>query len=100
MVTADGRFYRWQRNGPAPGAKRELTFARRDSARSAALVQAAEREGITRIKYSEPSNMTCSLSLVRGDTTSEVAWPMGSAPRPIEKLVALAKELEEAAGGR
>jgi hypothetical protein len=68
FVTADGRFYRYQRNGPPPNAKRELAFVRRDSAAAAALVESAERAGISRVKYSEPSNMTCHLKLTRGGT--------------------------------
>jgi hypothetical protein len=61
-------------------------------------VQSAEREGLTRIKFSEPSNMTCFLSLARGGTSYEVAWPIGTSPTPIRKLVALAKDLQDAAG--
>lgn len=100
FVTADGRFYRYQRNGPAPNAKRELTFVHRDSARAASLVQAAEREGIMRIRFSEPSNMTCHLTLERGGTSYEIAWPMGRTPPAISKLVAVATELETAAASR
>jgi hypothetical protein len=95
FVTADGRFYRYQRGGASPNAKRELTFVRRDSAQAAALVQAAERAGITRINYSEPANMTCSLTLTRGGTSHEVAWAMGTTPKQIEQLVAVAKRLEQ-----
>jgi hypothetical protein len=100
FVTADGRFYRYQRNGPPPNAKRELTFVRRDSAGAAALVESADREGITRVKFSEPSNMTCHLTLARGGTSSEIAWPLGTTPAAISKLVAVAKALETATGNR
>ena len=86
FVTADGRFYRYERNGPPPNAKRALTFVRKDSARAASLVQAAEQAGIARITYSEPSNMTCHLSLDRGGASHEVAWAMGSKPSQIAKL--------------
>jgi hypothetical protein len=94
FVTATGHFYRYERGGPAPNAKREMTLLRQDSAAAAALVQTAEREGITRIKYSEPSNMTCYLSLDRGGASFEVAWPIGTSPRPIRKLVDLAKRIQ------
>ena len=100
FVTADGRFYRYRREGPPPNAPRRLTFVRRDSARSARLVEAAEREGIMRIKYSQPSNMTCYLSLTRNATEYEVAWPIGTTPPAIRGLVALAKDLSAAAEGR
>lgn len=100
FVTADGRFYRYQREGPPPNAPWRLTFVRRDSARSAGLVEAAEREGITRIKYSQPSNMTCYLSLTRNGTEYEVAWPISTTPPAIRGLVALAKDLSAAAEGR
>ena len=73
---------------------------RRDSAAAAALVESAEREGISRVTFSEPSNMTCHLTLARGGTSSEIAWPMGTAPPAIAKLVAVAKALETAAGNR
>ena len=94
FVTATGHFYRYERGGPAPNAKRELTLLRRDSAAAVELVQTAEREGITRIKYSEPSNMTCYLSLDRGGTSYEVAWPIGTSPKQIRKLVDLAKRIQ------
>ena len=99
FLTADGRFYRYRRSGPPPNATRELTLVRTDSARAAALVQAAEREGITRVKYSEPSNMTCYLTLEREGKIYEVAWAYGTKPEAIRKLVAVAADLE-AAGAR
>jgi hypothetical protein len=61
-------------------------------------VQSAEREGLTRIKVSEPLNLSCFLSLERGGTSYEVAWPLGTRPTPIRKLVALAKDLQDASG--
>ena len=94
FVTASGEFYRYQRNRPAPNAKRELTFVRRDSAEAARLVMAAEQAGITRIKYSVPANMTCHLTLDRSGTSYDVAWPMGVVPAEIRALVAVAKDLE------
>ena len=94
FVTADGRFYRFQRGGPPPNAPRQLTFVRKDSARAVALVNAAERGGITRIKYSEPFNMTCHLLLNRGATSYEVDWPMGSTPSKIKALMTVAADLE------
>ena len=97
FLTADGRFYRFQRGGPPPNAERKLTFVRKDSSRAARLVQAAEREGIARIKYSEPSNMTCYLSLYRGGASHEVAWAMGAKPDAIQTLIAVSAELEAAA---
>ena len=99
FVTARGDFYRYRRSGPAPLSPRTLTFVRRDSARAAALVNAAVRDGITRIAFTEPYNMTCHLSLEARDTSYSVAWPMGQTPAQIRKLVALAKELEAAAAG-
>ncbi len=95
VLTASGHFYRFQRNGPAPNAKRETTLLRQDSARAAALVQAAEREGLTRIKFSEPSNMTCFLSLQRSGTSYQVAWPIGTSPTPIRNLVDVANDLQD-----
>jgi hypothetical protein len=94
FVTASGHFYRFQRNGPAPNAQREITLLRRDSAAAAVLVQAAERAGIARIKYSDPSNVTCYLSLDRGGTSHEVEWPIGTSPTPIRKLVDLSKQIK------
>ena len=79
LLTSTGDFYRDQTGSPAPNARRDLTLLGRDSARASALVQAAEREGITRIKFIQPSNMTCGLSLYRGGTTYRVAWPSGTA---------------------
>lgn len=99
FLTADGRFYQYRRNGPPPNAKRALTFVRKDSTRAAALVQAAEREGITRVKYAEPANMSCHLTLERGGKTYEVVWPYGAKPAAIRKLVAVAADLD-AAGAR
>ena len=96
FVTTRGDFYRYQRAGPAPRSPRTLTFVRRDSARAAVLVDAAVREGITRVRYVKPYNMTCHLSLAARDTSYEVAWPMDTSPEPIRKLVAIAKELEAA----
>ena len=46
FVTASGHFYRYSRRTPAPNAN-QVTFLHQDSARAAALVQAAEPEGIT-----------------------------------------------------
>lgn len=100
FLTADGGFYRYQRNGPAPRAKREDTFVRRDSAAARELVESAEREEIARVKYLEVGNMTCHLTLTRGSTSSEISWPINTAPAAISKLVAVAKALEAAAGGR
>ena len=80
FVTPDGRFYRYQRNGAPPNAKAELTFVRKDSARAAALVQAAEREGITRVSYSVPANMSCHLTLEREGKTMRSCG--GSGPPP------------------
>jgi hypothetical protein len=100
FVTASGDFYRYQRTGPAPRSPRTLTFVRRDSARAAALVNAAVRDGITTIRFSEPFNMTCHLSLDTRDTSYSVAWPMGQTPAPIRKLVAVAKELDAAAAAK
>lgn len=91
FLTASGHVYRFSRGGPAPNAQRELTLLRRDSAGAAALVKAAEDAGITRIKYSEPSNMTCYLSLERDGKSYEVAWPLGTSPAPIRKLVEISK---------
>jgi hypothetical protein len=96
FVTASGHFYRYSRRTPSPNAN-QVTFLHQDSARAAALVQAAEREGITRIRFSEPSNMTCSLALDRGGTSHEVEWPIGTSPTPIRKLVEVAKDLQDAA---
>ena len=97
FVTPDGRFYRYQRNGAPPNAKPELTFVRKDPARAAALVQAAEREGITRVSYSVPANMSCHLTLEREGKTYEVVWGIGTTPAPIRALVAVAGDLEAAA---
>jgi hypothetical protein len=97
FVTADGRFYRYQGMGPQPNANAELTFVRKDSARAAALVDAAERQGISRVNYSVPSNMTCSLTLTRAGASHEIAWAMGTTPRPIARLVEVAKQLSDAA---
>ena len=47
FVTATGHFYRYSRRTPSPNAN-QVTFLHEDSARAAALVQAAEREGITK----------------------------------------------------
>ena len=94
FVTTRGDFYRYQRAGPAPRSPRTLTFVRRDSARAAVLVDAAVREGITRVRYVKPYNMTCHLSLAARDTSYEVAWPMDTSPEPIRKLVAIAKGLD------
>ena len=99
FVTPDGRFYRYQRSGAPPNAKPELTFVRKDSARAAALVQAAEREGITRVSYSVPANMSCHLTLEREGKTYEVVWGIGTTPAPIRALVAVAADLD-AAGAR
>lgn len=97
FVTADGRFFHARHSAAMPNAARTLTFVRKDSSRAAALVQAAEDAGITRIAYVHPANMTCSLSLTRGGTTHEVAWPMGTTPNEIKKLVAVATQLSNAA---
>ena len=99
FVTASGHFYRYSHRGPQPNA-RQVTFLHRDSARAAVLVQAAEREGITTIKFSQPSNMTCSLSLDRGGTSHEVEWPIGTSPTQIRKLVEVAKGLQDAAAAK
>jgi hypothetical protein len=98
FLTASGHFYRFRRGGPAPNAHRETTLLGRDSVRAAAIVQAAERKGITLVKFSQPSNMTCFLSLDRGGTSYEVAWPIGTSPTLIRKLVNVAKDLQDAAG--
>ena len=62
-------------------------------------MQAAEREGITRVSYSVPANMSCHLTLEREGKTYEVVWPFGAKPAAIRKLVAVAAELD-AAGAR
>jgi hypothetical protein len=100
FVTVRGDFYRYQRDGPAPVARRTLTFVRRDSAHAIRLVDAAKRHGITRIRFSEPSNMTCHLSLAERDTTYEIAWPMGAAPAVVTRLVAVAEQLSGAVRSR
>jgi hypothetical protein len=97
FLTADGRFYRFERNGPPPNAKRELTFVRKDSSRAAALVQAAERAGLTRVKYSMPANMSCHLTLERDGKTYEVVWPFGAKPAELRQLMAVAADLDAAA---
>lgn len=97
FLTTDGRFYRFERTGPPPNAKRQLTFVRKDAARAVALVEAAERAGITRIKYSIPANMTCHLSLDRDGTSHEVAWGIGTKPSEIDALLKVATDLEAAA---
>ena len=96
FITASGRFYRYSQKGPQPN-ERQVTFLHQDSTRAAALVQAAERAGITTIQFSEPSNMTCVLSLERGGRLHEVAWAIGTSPTPIRTLVEVAKDLQDAA---
>jgi hypothetical protein len=96
FLTADGRFYRYRRDGAPPNANRELTFVRKDSARAAALVRAAEREGITRLTYSVPANMSCHLTLERDGKTYEIVWGYGTKPAEIRKLVTVAADLETA----
>ena len=98
FVTPDGRFYRYQRNGAPPNAKTELTFVRKVSARAAALVQAAEREGITRVSYSAGEHELPSHSRARGEDY-EVVWGIGTTPAPIRALMAVAAD-PEAAGAR
>jgi hypothetical protein len=94
-VTEKG-FYSWSQPRHV-SSERELTLLRSDSAQAAALFSAALERGLTRVEFSEPSNMTCFLSLERGDQHYEVAWPYGTTPRKIRKLVELANEIQEAA---
>ena len=95
FLTADGKFYHFRFQ--TPNAKRELTLVRTDTARAAELVRRAKKEGIERITYVHPSNMTCYLTLTGGSSTHEVSWPMGTKPDSIARLLAVAKALDEAA---
>lgn len=105
IVTESADFYRWSQPGPRPSG-RVLTLARRDPARAAALLRAAEQRGLTRVKFNEPANMTCFLELVRGGRRYAVAWPgsgpmsWSSAPRQIRTLAELAEEINAAAEAR
>ncbi|MEO8450472.1 MAG: hypothetical protein ABI647_11805 [Gemmatimonadota bacterium] len=92
IVTEDGRFFNYVRTTGKPEPSVKLIG--RDGPRAAAYFKAAERAGLTRIKYREPSNMTCHLSLTRGAKRSEVAWPIGSRPKKIAKLIDLAEAMK------
>jgi hypothetical protein len=98
-VTVRGDISKWSR-GMASGERKE-TFVVRDSVRAATFFRQAEARGLTRTTFSEPSNVTCSLTLIRGDGQRySVAWPMGSVPPKIKSLVELAKEIDAVASPR
>jgi hypothetical protein len=99
IVTQTARFYRWSQPGP-DSASRTLTFVRRDSARAAVLFREAEQRGLSRVRFSEPFNVTCFLALIRAGQRYEVAWPVGTTPPKIRSLVELSKEIDAAAHSR
>jgi hypothetical protein len=98
-VSARGDIYRWDQATPNADQRIE-TFIAHDSTRVATFFRDAEARGLTRTTFSEPSNVTCSLTLIRGTQRHSIAWPMGATPSKIEALVELAKAIDSAATPR
>jgi hypothetical protein len=93
-VFSDGSFYRWSSDRPAT-AGRELSLVRVDTARANALFREATKEGLATTHYSEPSNVTCSVSIRIDGVENEVAWSASTRPRRIAKLIDLARHIND-----
>jgi hypothetical protein len=94
VVHRDGAIHRWSR--PTYRDPVKQSFVRLDRAAAGELFAELERINFTSIRYKKPSNMTCEVTLRRGETTHAVAWPLGDAAAPSE-VVALAARMEQIA---
>jgi hypothetical protein len=90
-LTRNGSLYRVRR--VTAGTPSESTLVRRDTALARDIFARLDAMRFLEIKFSEPANMTCSLS-VRADTLDHaVAWGIGTdkAPQAVRDVFELLK---------
>ena len=81
-VERDGRIYRW--HAPTSHDARDEVEVRNDPTEASQLFASLDEMGFVAMGYQETGDMTCSLTVVSGESEHAVTWPHGQTGAPAE----------------